>query len=127
MFNVSIKTMPGSNTIQHDSLFTSRLSASKQRVVVNRVASGLLSDRGINRLLFFIQENLEDYNQNKLSTSQRRVLITQWVGHVWENMSSTMRETVVRGFTKCGISVSHDGSEDHLIHIEGLNNYTPYN
>ncbi len=32
--------------------------------------------------------------------------------------------TVVRSFQKCGITVASDGSQDQLINIEGLSDYT---
>jgi len=32
---------------------------------------------------------------------------------------------MMRGFTKAGIAVTIDGSEDDLINIEGLPNYRP--
>ena len=75
-------------------------------------------------LLLFFQGHLSDYVENKLTASERRVLITQWVGEVWEDMSLTMRQTIIRGFQKCGITVAHDGFQDHLINIEGLPDYT---
>ena len=63
----------------------------------------------------------------RLSASDRRVLITKWVSEAWREVSSN-RDMIVRSFQKCGISVAIDGSEDHLICIEGLGNYrvNPY-
>ena len=75
-------------------------------------------------MFFFFQDHLSDYLENKLTTSERRVLITQWVGQVWEEMTTTLKDTVIRGFDKCGITVAHDGSQDHLINIHGIPNYT---
>ena len=70
------------------------------------------------------QDHLAEYANNEISASQRRILITKWVGKVWEEMSTTMRATIVRSFEKCGISVAYNGSEDHLINIEGLHSYS---
>ena len=42
-----------------------------------------------------IKANLPDYTENKLAASQRRVLITKWVGQVWQKMSSTMERTII--------------------------------
>ena len=75
-------------------------------------------------LCYFLQDNLADYTENKQTASEHRILITQWVGHVWHEMSSTMKGTIVRGFEKCGISVPYNGSKDYLINIEGLPDYS---
>ena len=69
-----------------------------------------------------MQDNLEAYVNGKFTASERRVLITKWVGQAWEELSQN-KEMTVRAFRKCGISVAADGSEDFDIHIEGLDNY----
>ncbi len=69
-----------------------------------------------------MQENLEAYVRGELNASARRVLFTKWVGQAWEEVSSN-KDMVVRSFQKVGIAVAVDGSEDSLIHIEGLENY----
>lgn len=50
------------------------------------------------------------------------LLITQWVGQAWEELSDK-KEMTVRVFRKCGISVAAVGSEDFDIHMEGLDDY----
>ena len=70
-----------------------------------------------------MHDNLEQYVQNSLSASARRVLITKWVGAAWSQVSQK-KEMVQRAFKKCGISVSIDGSEDAAINIRGLEEYT---
>ena len=37
---------------------------------------------------------------------------------------SLKKEMVRHSFKKCGISVAIDGSEDNLIHIEGMEDYS---
>ena len=69
-----------------------------------------------------VQENLEQYLNGKFTASERRVLLTGWIGQAWEEISSN-KEMIVRSFKKCGISVAADGSEDSEIHIEGLEDY----
>ena len=69
-----------------------------------------------------MQENLEGYLNGKFTAGERRVLLTQWVGQAWEELSSD-REMVIRSFKKCGISTAADGSEDFQIHLEGMEDY----
>ena len=59
---------------------------------------------------------------NSLSASQRRVLITGWVGAAWVEVCQN-KDMVKRGFEKCGISVPIDGSRDEAINIHGLSDY----
>lgn len=70
-----------------------------------------------------VQDNLEQYLNGKFTASERRVLLTGWIGQAWEEISSN-KKMIERSFKKCGISVAADGSEDSEIHIEGLEEYT---
>ena len=49
-------------------------------------------------------------------------MLTEWIGKAWEEVSAN-KEMVIRGFKKCGISVSVDGSEDDQINIKDLEGY----
>ena len=44
-----------------------------------------------------IDENLVNYNEGKITASQRRVLITKWVGTAWSKMSKK-EDTISRNF-----------------------------
>ena len=66
-----------------------------------------------------MQQNLEQYINNSLSASQRRILITGWVGAAWEEVC-VKKDMVIRGFEKCGISVPIDGSRDDAITLRVL-------
>ena len=55
----------------------------------------------------------------KFLASQRRVLLINWVGQAWEEISAD-RDMVVRGFRKCGISVAIYGLEDTDININRI-------
>ncbi len=70
-----------------------------------------------------MHENLSLYIENKLKVSERRILITKWVGQAWTEVSAK-KDLMKRAFEKCGISVPIDGSGDHLINIKGLDDYT---
>jgi hypothetical protein len=61
----------------------------------------------------------------KLKASDRRVLMTKWVGEAWDRCT-TDPSTIIRAFKKCGISVPVDGSEDECININGLEGYQVY-
>ena len=64
-------------------------------------------------------ENIELYISNKLTASKRRVLVSKWVAEAWEKIK-TNKEMIIRAFTKWGITTNEDGSENHLVHIEGI-------
>ena len=61
--------------------------------------------------------------QGKLPASERRILITQWVGNSWTKIKTSLKDTIVQSFVKCGISNNIDGSENHLVNIRGLEDY----
>jgi len=61
----------------------------------------------------------------KLSASDRRILMTQWIGGAWDKCMADGTSTI-RVFKKCGISVPIDGSQDELINIHGLEGYQIY-
>ena len=61
--------------------------------------------------------------KGQFNASARRVLFTKWVGQAWEEICQN-RDMIVRSFQKTGIAVAVDGSEDSLIHIEGLEDYS---
>ena len=69
-----------------------------------------------------MQENLDSYVHGNFNASAQRVLFTKWVGQAWEEVSAD-KELIVRSFKKRGISVLINGSEDNLIHIQGLEDY----
>ena len=50
------------------------------------------------------------------------MLFTKWVGHAWDEISA-MKDSIVRSFCECGISVPIDGSEGDQININGVENY----
>ena len=56
------------------------------------------------------------------NAGERCVLLPQWVGEAWEELS-TKEEMIIRSFKKCGVSVAADGSEDFAIHLEGVEDY----
>lgn len=73
-----------------------------------------------------MHNHLEQYVNNSLSASARRILIIKWVGAAWVQMSQK-KEMVQRAFKKCGISLSIDGSQDAAIKIHGIEGYIVHN
>jgi len=68
-------------------------------------------------------DHISECSTQKCSASERRILMTQWVGQAWESIHQELRHTIQRSFRKCGITVAIDGSEDQGINIRGLDNY----
>ena len=68
-----------------------------------------------------MDENLDSYTSGKITTSERRILMTKWVGEAWAKTNGDM---VRKSFKKCGLSLALDGSEKHLLNIEMLPDYT---
>ena len=60
-----------------------------------------------------------------LSASEKRILITKFVGAAWEKIFS--REDIDPSvyFQKTGCLLTLDGTEDDLVRIEGLPGYKP--
>lgn len=66
--------------------------------------------------------NLTLYTQGKIPASEQRVVLTRWVGDAWDHICSNT-EKVERSFKKCGVNVNIDGSENALVHLEGISEY----
>ena len=69
------------------------------------------------------EANLDASVMGKISASERRILMTKWIGSAWKAFCSNYQETIKASFVKCGIAVPIDGSQDSLIQIRGLTNY----
>ena len=69
-----------------------------------------------------IHDNLDAYVQGTISAKERRVLFTKWVGEAWDHVC-LQKESIIRSFRKCGISLPIDGSMDSEINIKGLESY----
>jgi hypothetical protein len=60
------------------------------------------------------------YEEGWFTVSDRRVLLTKWVGEAWERLHIEYKDKIVRTFRQVGLSLNPDGSEDHEIKIKGL-------
>ena len=48
--------------------------------------------------------------------------MTKWVAEAWKEINRN-KETVIRSFKKCGLSLTLDGKENDEINIEGIPDY----
>ena len=69
------------------------------------------------------KESLNAWVSGKITASERRILITKWVGSAWSLFWAEYKDAIKASFVKYGIAVPIDGSEDSLINISGLNDY----
>jgi len=70
-------------------------------------------------------ENLKLWEDGKLTKSDKRVLITKFVGSAWEKIFSRSDFSADIYFQRTGCLLTCDGSDDHLVNIEGLKDYKP--
>ena len=69
-----------------------------------------------------LDKNLDQYVDGKINGSQWRVLMIKWVGEAWSKVRK-MKDSIIRSFKKCGLSVAADGSENDEVNIEDLPEY----
>ena len=63
-------------------------------------------------------------SKKPFTTSDRRILITQWVGEAFEELKKPEYDNMRRRcFEKTGCLLTADGSNDELVQPEGLINY----
>ena len=61
----------------------------------------------------------EDHLDN---ATQRRILMTKWVDEAWSKVGK-MKDSIIRSFKKCSLSLALDGSENNEVNIEALPEY----
>ena len=71
-----------------------------------------------------LEQNLELWSEGKVSASERRVKFTLWLGDVWDDISENYQETITKAFQRCGMLNAKDGSENQLIKIPRVENYS---
>ena len=64
-------------------------------------------------------DNVEKGESNKLTASDRRILITQWTGEAAKHIDRDIRYRR-RLFEKTGLAMTADGSDDNLINLQGV-------
>ena len=71
------------------------------------------------------EDNLQKWEDGKITASEKRILITKWVGETWEIIFKSGKYDPDKFFEHTGCLLTLDGSEDHLIKIQGLPDYKP--
>ena len=66
----------------------------------------------------YIDANERDWVEGKYSVSQRRVLLTKWVGQAWEDMHTEDSDIIWQAFQQVGLGLPIDGSRDYEIKIK---------
>lgn len=69
-------------------------------------------------------ERLKQWKNNQVSVSERRILMTKWLGETWEEYSKNNQKTITNAFKKVGMYNAFDRSEIFLIKIRKCTNYT---
>ena len=68
-------------------------------------------------------DNLEKW-QSSFSASERRILLTEWLGSAWELINSEYPGNRKKLFQRTGLLMTADGSDDNLIQPEGFADYS---
>ena len=55
--------------------------------------------------------------KGNVTASDRRVLFTKWVGLAWKVVCRDPKETAVRSFVRCGVTLSIDGISRRRGHL----------
>lgn len=71
-----------------------------------------------------VHANRKQWLEGTFTASERRIIMTKWVGEAWSDTCKDQTDAVVKCFKSCGISNKIDGTEDHLIHFQGIDSYT---
>jgi hypothetical protein len=66
----------------------------------------------------YIDEHEREWVEGKYTVSQRRVLLTKWVGQAWEDMYTQDSDMIRQAFVQVGLGLPIDGSRDHEIKIK---------
>jgi hypothetical protein len=66
----------------------------------------------------YVDEHEREWVEGKYTVSQRRVLLTKWVGQAWEDMYAEDSDMIRQAFVQVGLGLLIDGSRDHEIKIK---------
>ena len=62
-------------------------------------------------------QEIEDANCS--SAMHRRMLIVQWLSAAWTDLTTNHQELIEKAFVHTGFLLAQDGSDDHLMSIQG--------
>ena len=69
-------------------------------------------------------DNFEMWESNKLTAGERRILFSKWVKTAWDTLK-TKTDLIHQMFQKTGFLIRKDGSDKHLIKVDGIDDYEP--
>ena len=61
------------------------------------------------------------------AATDRRMLMAQWLSTAWTDLTTNHSHMIESAFIKTGFKIAKDGSEDHLIDIQGWAGTQTYN
>jgi hypothetical protein len=70
-------------------------------------------------------ERLEAWKSGKVTTSERRILFTKWLGDAWDHVCAEKSDMITKSFKKCGMFNDVDGKENHLVKLKRMPAYEP--
>ena len=69
------------------------------------------------------RERLEQWKNEDITTSERRILYTKWAGDAWEDYCTNKQAEITAAFKRCGMYNDVDGRENHLVKVQGCPGY----
>jgi hypothetical protein len=70
----------------------------------------------------WVEANFELWQSGKWSVGERRILMTHWVAQAFERVHIEYKDAIIACFKSVGLSLSVDGSEDHLLKVQDCPN-----
>jgi len=71
------------------------------------------------------EERLNQWKNGNVSTAERRILFTTWLGDAWEDYTTNHQDEITNAFKRCGMYNDIDGKENHLVKLERMKDYKP--
>ena len=66
------------------------------------------------------EQNFKEWKAGQYSVSDRRVMLTKWVGQAWTELHKDHGELIRQTFRRVGLSLAVDGSEDREIKVKDI-------
>ena len=70
------------------------------------------------------EQEIEDANCK--SAMHRRMLMARWMSEAWDSLVTDHSEMIEKAFVSTGFLLAKDGSEDHLLKLQGWTDQDPY-
>ena len=56
----------------------------------------------------------------------RRMLMARWMSEAWDSLVTDHSDMIEKAFVSTGFLLAKDGSEDHLLKLQGWTDQDPY-